>query len=365
MRKILNTFHSGRAVFSLMVLVCCIMTGAVLKIAASVILPFTIAFLLAFVMYPVVKSLDKIRVPRFFSILLIVIIIVSGLYVFGMVLFSSGINILSIYPKYEKRLTEIYIWIARLFELSYDESLSFWENLWGQLGIRNWVRGFAFSFSNIFFKFIANAVMVVLFVVFILLEASHLKEKLEAAFEDRADRIHMMGRDLMSQVTRYLTAKFFISLATGLITAVGLWLIGLEFAVVWGIIAFMLNFIPMLGSIVAGFSTSLFALIQFWPNPVPVILVVTLILAVNIIIGIFLDPKIVGGHVGISPLIVLVSLGIWGFIWGFAGAILAVPMTVIIKIVCENVPILEPVSILIGTRKAIQAKKSESEKAET
>jgi len=340
------------------------MIGAVLKIAASVILPFTIAFLLAFVMYPVVKSLDKLHIPRFFSILLVVVIIVSGLYVFGMVLFSSGINILSIYPKYEKRLTEIYIWIARLFELSYDESLSFWENLWGQLGIRNWVRGFAFSFSSIFFKFFSNAVLVVLFVVFILLEASHLREKLEAAFEERSERIHIMGRDLMSQVTRYLTAKFFISLATGLLIAVGLWFIGLEFAILWGVIAFVMNFIPSLGSIAAGVCTSLFALVQFWPNPVPVILTVILILAVNMIIGNFLDPKIIGGHVGISPLMVLISLGIWGYIWGFAGAILAVPMTVIIKIICENVPILEPVSILIGTRKAVQAIKPEGEKTE-
>jgi predicted PurR-regulated permease PerM len=344
---------------------CCIVAGAVLKIAASVILPFTIAFLLAFVMFPVVRWLDKRRIPRFVSILLVVIIIVSGLSIFGMVLFTSGINILSIWPKYENRLNEIYSWIARSFDLSFDESLSVWQNLWMQLGIRNWVRSFAFSFSNIFLSFISSAVLVVLFVVFILLEASRFGEKLEAAFEDRAEHINKMGYELMYQVTRYLTAKFFISLATGLITAFGLWLIGLEFAVIWGIIAFMLNFIPILGSITAGFSTSLFALIQFWPNPVPIILVVTFILAINMIIGNFLDPKIVGEHVGISPLMVLISLGIWGFIWGFAGAILAVPMTVIIKIICENVPILEPVSILIGTRKAVQAKKSKSEKAET
>ena len=365
MKKILNTFHSGRAVFFLLVFICCIVAGAVLKIAASVILPFTIAFLLAFVMFPIVRWLDKHRVPRFVSILLVVIIIVSGLSIFGIVLFTSGSNILSTWPKYENRLTEIYSWIARSFDLSFDESLSVWQNLWMQLGIRNWVRGFAFSFSSIFLSFTSGAVLVVLFVVFILLEASRFGEKLEAAFEDRAERINKMGYELMHQVTRYLTAKFFISLATGFITAVGLRLIGLEFAIIWGIIAFMLNFIPILGSIAAGFSTSLFALIQFWPNPVPVIIVVTFILSINIIIGNFLDPKIVGEHVGISPLMVLISLAIWGFIWGFAGAILAVPMTVIIKIICENVPILEPVSILIGTRKAVQAKKSESEKTET
>jgi len=78
-----------------------------------------------------------------------------------------------------------------------------------------------------------------------------------------------------------------------------------------------------------------------------------------------LDPKIIGDNVGISPLVILVSLSIWGYIWGFAGMLIAVPMTVIIKIICENIPIMEPVSILIGSRKSVRAKKTENEKTET
>jgi predicted PurR-regulated permease PerM len=363
-KNITNAFHSGRAVLFLMIFICCIIALAVLKITASVILPITIAILLACTLFPIIKWLDRRRVPRFISILLVVIILAAGLYILTMVLYTSGSNILSLYPKYENRLTEIYIFISNIYELPYDESLTFWENIWGQLGIRTWVRNFAFSFSNIFFKFISNAVLVVLFIVFILMEAGYFKNKLEAAFNNRSDRIFRMGQDVISQITRYLTAKFFISLATGIITSVGLFLIGVEFAIVWGVIAFILNFIPVLGSIVAGVGTSIFALAQFWPEPVPVILTVALILTINMVIGNFLDPKIIGEHVGISPLMVLVSLSIWGYIWGFAGAILAVPMTVIIKIICENIPIMEPVSILIGSKKAALAKIAEQEKTE-
>jgi len=363
-RNIYRAFNSGRAVFFLMVFICCIVAAAVLKLAASVILPFTIAVLLAFVMYPIVKWLDKIRIPRVISILLVVIIIVFGLYIFGMVLFTSGSNILSIYPKYETRLTEIYIWVAELFELPYDESLTFFENLWGQLGIRTWVRHYAFSFSSIFLNFISNAVLVVLFVVFILLEASYFKEKLEIAFEKSTDRIHRMGHDLMSQVTRYLTAKFFISLANGIIFAVAFHLVGLEFAILWGIIQFVMNFIPNLGSIVTGVAISFFALVQFWPDPTPIIIVVAIIIIVNLFLCNIFDPKIVGDHVGISALVVLISLAVWGYIWGFVGMILAVPMMVIIRIICENIPIMEPVSVLLGTHKSIRAKKLEQEKLE-
>jgi predicted PurR-regulated permease PerM len=125
-----------------------------------------------------------------------------------------------------------------------------------------------------------------------------------------------------------------------------------------------MNFIPTLGSIAAGVGISLFAIIQFWPEPGPIIIVIIIILAVNLILCNIFDPKIVGDNVGISPLVVLVSLSIWGYIWGFAGMLLAVPMTVIIKIICENIPIMEPVSILIGSRKSVLAKKAENEKNE-
>jgi predicted PurR-regulated permease PerM len=363
MKDIFRTFNSGRAVFFLMVFICCLLALAVLKIASSVILPFTIAVLLAFVMYPLVKVLDKLHFPRFLSILLIVMLIVAGLYIFGIVLFTSGRAIVAQYPKYENRLTEIYIWAARSFGLSYDEGLSFWENMWGQLGIRTWVYRFTFSFSSIFLKFLQNAVLVVIFVVFILMEASYFKEKLEAAFENRSERINQMGHDVMAQVTRYLTAKFFISLANGVIFAVSFHVAGLEFAILWGVIQFLLNFIPTIGSIVSGIGISLSALIQFWPDPGPIIIIIAIVLAVNMILGNIMDPKIIGDHVGISPLMIMISLLIWGWIWGFAGMLLAVPMTVIIKIVCENIPIMEPISVLVGSRKSVHKAKIAREKS--
>jgi predicted PurR-regulated permease PerM len=354
-----KTFNSGRANFFLMVFISCIIAGAVLKLMSPVVLPFTVALLLAMVMYPVVLGLDKLHIPRGFSIFLAIILVIAGLCGFGMVLFTSGRTIFSLFPKYENRLTEIYLWAARFFELSYDEDLTFLQNLWGQLGIRNMIRTFTFSFSIFFSQFLQNALLVALFMGFLLVEANHFKEKLELAFGDRSGQIKNMGDNIILQVTRYLTAKFLISLVTGVVISLGLRLVGLEFALVWGVIQFVLNFIPSLGSIAAGAAVSLFALIQFWPDPGPVILVIIIMLGTNMIIGNVLDPKIIGDNVGISPLVVLVSLTIWGWLWGFIGMILAVPMMVSIKIICENFSFLEPVSILLGSRKAVNAKKTE------
>jgi len=357
-------FNTGRAIFFLMVFICCIIAGAVLRFTAVVLLPFTIAVLLSFVMYPIVKKLDKIRCPRAVSILVVVILIVTSLYIFGMILFTSGRMVVAQFPRFESRFIEIYIYIARLFELPFDADLTFFENLWAQLGIRTFIRDFTLSFSNMVLHFIISAVLVILFVVFLLLEASYFTEKLNTAFDNRSERFNKMGNDLIAQVSRYLVAKSLISLANGIIFAVSFHLVGLEFAIVWGVIQFLLNFIPNLGSITAGLAISLFALIQFWPDPVPIIIVIAIILAVNLILCNIFDPKIVGEHVGVSPLVILVSLAIWGWIWGFAGMVLAVPMVVIIKIVCENIPIMEPVSILLGTRKSARAKKAERDRLE-
>jgi predicted PurR-regulated permease PerM len=198
--------------------------------------------------------------------------------------------------------------------------------------------------------------MVVLFVVFFLFEAVFIMRKLDLAFENkRAGQIKKISIDVASQISRYLSLKFVISLVTGVIVAAGLRLVNLEFAVVWGIIQFILNFIPNIGSIAAGIGATLFALIQFWPNPAPVVVVGLIMLGTNMIIGNVLEPKIMGDNLGLSPIVVLMSLLIWGWLWGFAGMILAVPMMVIIKIVCENIEVLEPISILLGSRKAVAA----------
>jgi len=364
MNKLPGSFNSGRATFFIMIFACIILAGAIFKIASSVILPFVIAAFLAFVTYPLIIVLDKLRIPRIVSILLIVMIIVAGIFLFGVVIFTSGKMIVEQYPLYEDRIYLLYDWVADLFKLPNDEAVSLWQNLWDQEGIRNIVRDATFLVSNFSLKFASSATLIILFVVFLLVEAGFFKEKLIVAFENRSEKIGRMGLDIMAEVTRYLTAKFLISLANGIIFAVGFSLVGLEFAIVWGVVQFLLNFIPTLGSIIAGVVISLFALVQFWPEPGPFIIVLAIILGVNLLCNIF-DPKIVGDHVGISPLVILVSLSIWGYIWGFAGMVLAVPMTVIIKIVCENIPIMEPVSILVGSHKFVKKKKAEIEKIET
>jgi predicted PurR-regulated permease PerM len=359
-------FNSGRVNFFLLAFIALVLAGAVLKLTSSLILPFTIAGLLAFVLNPIVHFLGKFRIPRILAILLPVFLIIAGLYFLGIVIVSSGRLILSLYPRYEERLTEIYISVADFFDLSYDDQLSFIENLWAQLGVRSRIRYFTLYFSNSFLVFLRDAFMVVLFVVFLLFEGAYFRDKIELAFEDKfSGQIRKVTSDVMFQVTRYLSIKFLISLATGIIVALCLHLTGLEFAILWGMLQFILNFIPNIGSIACGVGASVFALLQFWPEPGPVILVVLIMLGANMIIGNILEPKIMGDNLGLSPVIILFSLIAWGWLWGFAGLILAVPMTMIIKILCENITVLEPVSVLLGSRREVLRKRAERQAVES
>jgi predicted PurR-regulated permease PerM len=361
MKDRFKSLNSGRALLFLVALIAFFLTAAVFKMAAAVILPFTIALLFALVMTPLVTLMVKIRIPRVFAITLVVIFVVAGLTLIGALLFGSGRTILRVYPRYEYRLTEIYLWIGQFFDISYNDELSFIQNLWLQLGSQ--IRIFTFQFSNSFFNFIKDLFIVGIFMVFMLVEAVFFKEKLAVAFEGKwAGQIRKISTDTMMQVSRYLSIKFIFSIVNGLIIGLLLHLVGVEFAEVWGLIQFVLNFIPSLGSIAVRVLASLFSLAQFWPEPVPVILTVIIMIGINMIIGNIIEPKIMGDRLGLSPVVILVSLMIWGWIWGFAGMVLAVPMMVIIKIICENFPVLEPISILLGSRRAVLAKNAEYEK---
>jgi len=342
----------SKGIFIILLCLSIIFFGAVIKITSEVLLPITVAILLSFVFHPIVKLLkEKFHIPSIIGILFIFIILCATIFVIGNLLFSSIKTILTLYPKYEERFTVIYEAVANLFHLPFDSDSSLITNLWNQLGVRNAVQSAALTLSNNIIGFAKNVTVVALFVIFLLSEIGFFKQKILQAFNGTSsDKITLIMKDIIQQVTKYISVKFFISFLTGFFVALGTMIVKLDFPIVWGFLAFILNFIPNFGSIISGVLTTLFALIQFWPSPAPVIWVGFVMLAVNMILGNFVEPKVQGRNLGISPFIIIVSLSLWGWLWGFLGMILAVPMIVILKIICENVDFLKPISIIIGSK---------------
>ena len=156
-----------------------------------------------------------------------------------------------------------------------------------------------------------------------------------------------MIESINAQVRKYLLIKTATSLLNGLMVWIVLAVFGVDFAALFGLLAFLLNFIPNIGSMIAATLRVGFAFFQFGTFWTPFwILVITV--GLDNVLGNFLEPKIMGKGLGLSPLLVFFSLLFWGWLWGVPGMILSVPLTAVIKIVCQNVPALRPVAVLMG-----------------
>ncbi|MFZ0390139.1 MAG: AI-2E family transporter, partial [Calditrichia bacterium] len=174
--------------------------------------------------------------------------------------------------------------------------------------------------------------------------------KVQLAFPTQtATRIAAVLKNINRQIQKYLITKTLISLTTGILFGVALTLFDVEFALIWGLLAFLLNFIPNIGSIIATVLPLSIAFIQdtnfghlFW--------IALVLIGIQIVVGNLLDPRIVGRSLNLSPLVVLFSLMFWGWIWGIVGMFLAVPISVIIKIIFENIESLRFISVLMSTR---------------
>ena len=190
-----------------------------------------------------------------------------------------------------------------------------------------------------------------LLMVFLLIELKNANLKIEAMFTGNKQKgVHRIVSKTIREVVNYLSIKFFISFATAVLVFVLLLAVRLDFAILWAFLSFVLNFIPTFGSIASVGITALFALIQFWPSPVAFFIVLIGMTAINFILGNIIEPRIEGKNLDISPFIILASLTFWGWMWGFIGMILAVPVMVVLKIVCENFKILHPIAILLGNK---------------
>ena len=185
--------------------------------------------------------------------------------------------------------------------------------------------------------------------MFIILERQTVMPKLLAALpRGKVQRASQMVERMNRQTSRYLLTKVIISVATGIMFYFASIISHLDFALVWGVLAVILNFIPTIGSIVCTAGTIIMAIIQFAPDWGNIIYVTLLMISIEMVLGNIIDPRLQGVQLNISPLVILVALAVWGYIWGLAGMFLAVPLTSIIQIVCANIPTLRPIAILLS-----------------
>lgn len=328
-----------------LVIIVLFITGIILKIARPVLLPFLVALFISYAVSPLLDWLIKLRVPKLLAITSILILTFSLLYLFGLLVYSSGKYFASEFPKYNRQVdsltAELIAWLEHLpFKVSVPTIIS-------QLNIEK-LTGFLLGTLGSFLTFLGKLLIVFVFVIFILAGRDKLPARIAAALaEDRALYVNRMVAGINRQIQKYLAVKTLISLLNGLLATCVLFLFGVDFALLLGLLTFILDYIPSIGSILATILAVLIAFFQFGNSLVPVWILILLGL-IQIIISNFIDPKLMGRSLDLSPLLVIFSLIFWGWLWGIAGMFLAVPLLAVIKIIFENVPSLKFLAVLMS-----------------
>jgi predicted PurR-regulated permease PerM len=197
---------------------------------------------------------------------------------------------------------------------------------------------------------ITNSFLIFLTVVFILLEASSWQQKIRAAFGDQNHPFAPYHK-VANAIKEYLAIKTIMSLGTGVLVAIWVGALGVDFPVVWGLVAFLLNYIPNLGSIIAAVPPTLLGFIQFGIGRA--LLVAAGFVVVNMLIGNVVEPKLMGRSLGLSTLVVFLSLVFWGWVWGPAGMLLSVPITMMVKIALESSQSTQWLGILLDSESSV------------
>ncbi len=370
---------------ALLIAAAVVLIVAGLRAAATIIVPFLLAFFLACVALPLLNFLKERKVPTALAVPITIIAVLAALFGVGVLLTSSVNEFRQELPKYRDRLAQVNESVRTSAEpalqwlrergVDVPESLATPEPpLDSEGSFDDAAQGSEVApwFINLFDVnavldqgiravsavaiAVSNGLVVVLILTFILLEAAAFPRKLRVAFGGvGAER--RFGT-MMIDLRRYLGMKTVISLATGGLIAAWLALLGVDFALLWGFVAFGLNFVPNLGSILAAIPTTLLALLQL--GFFYAVLVAVGYLVVNMVLGNLVEPLLLGQRLGLSPLVVLLSLVFWGWVWGPVGMLLSVPLTMVVKIMLENTEDLQWIAVLLGDEASAQRVRAET-----
>jgi len=323
--------------------------AAAFKVAYNVVIPLMIAWLLSYICGPVVNYLVHKRVPLGLAVFAVLVLVLFVCYFFGIFLSGRVSDVLAQSPKYVSQLNTIYHDAVANLNLPADYLAGF--NWTEKLGPK--LASLSASVAIYMGNFLGKLLLVLIFLVFMLLGKPYFKYKVERAFPpERAETFATMTASISKQIGQYLVVKVAISGTTGLLVWLSLSLLGVEFALTWGALAFFLNFIPSIGSILASIPPILLAIVQFYPSVWMPVFTALILLLIQMTMGNVIEPKIMGDHLNLSPVVILLSLVFFGWMWGIVGALLSVPIAAAIKIFCENIEALKPISILMGSGKS-------------
>jgi AI-2 transport protein TqsA len=320
-----------------------------LRELAGLLRPLAFAVFLAYVILPIHLRLRQ-SVPPLVSVVLMLGGSLGLLFLLVLLIQGSVAQLNAELPELNRRALALTDWVKSYWA----DHLPWWlANLFPQSdpaeshGL-NLLRQAVGAVANAAASALTGALVVGFYLLFILLEAAKVPQRIRNGFgEQRASEILQVVGNINEAIASYLRVKVLASAILALPVTIVLWALGVKFALLWGVLTFLCNFIPYIGSVVAYTLPVVFGFLQLAPAWQS-FAAAGLLLAIHMVTAYVTEPSMTGRAVGLSPLIILLSLAFWGQCWGLIGMLLAVPLTVVLKIILENVPLTRPVGKLLA-----------------
>lgn len=309
----------------------------VLKGMRSIFIPLVLAVFIAFLFSPLIRFLNRKKVPNFVIILLLFVIVGGMLFLFGTVVYASISSFVAEFPKYQEKLILSFYDMLSRFKIPMEDAQYFFKDKvnWFELANRISLQRFVTATMGSFVDFIVSLILMILILLFIVTERKSLEQRLEALI------LRLKGKnrpeiipEIQKKIQTYIIRKTVISLFTAIFAMIITGIFRLDFIIIIGLITFMLNFIPSIGSIIATFFPMLIYLLQYGFDG-KFLLMSLLLTASQFLWGNVIDPRYLGEGLKLSPLFIIISLFFWSWLWGPIGMIICVPLQSIIAMILQ------------------------------
>jgi AI-2 transport protein TqsA len=314
-------------------------------------IPLCFAILISYALGIPLDFLKRYHLPGFVRIMLVIAFVLLLIFMLGKLVMLNVVSFQSQLPEYEAKFWEYANIFLSRFDISRAQAKealdAFLSNIrQNQLSLGSLLQ----SLSGSFFSFLGNVLWVILFMAFILVERdSYIKRLVQQLGKKNAEPFLQSIQQINDSVKQYLGLKTLISFLTGTLVTIVLAVAGVDFALLWGVLTFILNFIPNIGSIIATVPPIAITLFQSG-SMAKTVVVAALLLSIQFVVGNVLEPKLMGRGLNLSPLVVLFSLVFWGWLWGIPGLLLSAPLTGAIRIAMEQIDATRTVAVLISNK---------------
>ncbi|MCZ2722940.1 AI-2E family transporter [Marinomonas sp. 15G1-11] len=331
----------SRGVSWLVSLAALVIIIAGLKAASEVVVPLMLSAFIAIICAPMLSGLRKKSVPTWLAILLIVTLIILSVSSLGVFVGASLDGFNKELPNYKLRMIKELDWIITLgnslgLHVSEQQVRGYFDPSVLMQMVANTLSGLGNVLTNTF--------LVIMTVVFMLFEAADFPAKLSHALGDARSSLKNF-KDFANAVNRYLAIKTSVSILTGCVVSLWLFILGVDFPILWGVSAFLLNFVPNIGSIIAAIPAVMLAFVQLGGFAAG--LTGLGFIVINLVVGNIIEPRYMGKGLGLSTLVVFLSLLLWGWVFGPVGMLLSIPLTIIVKIAMEANPKTHWVAVIL------------------